>query len=151
MSGNILCPVALNHKSSWQPVLPVAIELTRTRGATLHLVTVIPKLKSSLGLPSGPDYGEDVLALDEYNKKMKKAMEQEMEVFIEEHFPDDLHVARTVATGHVDRCVLEVASRIRAQLIVMSGYSPSLRSFLLGTSAERIMRHAKCSVYIVRP
>lgn len=151
MAGNILVPVDLNHKRTWQPVLPVAVELARARGAALHLMTVVPKLSSGSGLPSGADYGENVPALDDYNRKMKKMMEREMEAFIKSYLPEDVTVKSQVAMGSVYRRVLDAASKLKVQLIIMSGYSPTLRSFLLGTSAERIARHAHCSIYIVRP
>nr|WP_298412664.1 universal stress protein [uncultured Halomonas sp.] len=151
MAGNILVPIDLNHKRTWQPVLPVAVELARSRATTLHLITVVPKLSSGSGLPSGADYGEDVPALDDYSHKMQKMMEREMEAFIKAYLPEDVPVKSQVAMGSVYRRVLEAASRNKVQLIIMSGYSPTLRSFMLGTSAERIARHAKCSIYIVRP
>lgn len=151
MSGNILFPIDLNHESSWEPVLPIAIELSRTRGDTLHVMTVVPKLKSGPGLPSGADFGEKVPSLDEYNKQLKQAMERELGKFVKERVPDDVDAQEIVGMGSVYRQILEAASGFKADLIVMSGYRPSLQSFLLGTNAERVARHAECSVYIVRP
>jgi len=147
----ILFPIDLNHESSWKPALPVAVELARARDATLHVMTVVPKLRGTPGLPSGVDFGEDVPPLEEYNRRMKESMEQEIDRFIQDEIPDDIRVEKVVAMGSVYRQILQVSEDIDANLIVMSGYRPSLQSFLLGTNAERVARHAGCSVYIVRP
>jgi len=96
-------------------------------------------------------YRENVPSLDEYNQRLKQAMEQELDKFVQERVPDDIDAKEIVGMGSVYRQILDVASRIKADLIVMSGYRPSLQSFLLGTNAERVARHAECSVYIVRP
>lgn len=148
---NILFPIDLNHESSWKPVLPVAVELARSRDASLHVMTVVPKLKGTPGLPSGADFGENVPSLEEYNRRMQEAMEQELARFVQEEVPDDIRVEKVVGVGSVYRQILQVSEDIDANLIVMSGYRPSLQSFLLGTNAERVARHAGCSVYIVRP
>ena len=151
MARNILFPIDLNHESSWVPVLPVAVELARTREATLHVMTVVPKLRSGPGLPSGVDFGEEVPSLDEYNRKLREAMEKELGRFVVERVPDDVDAKKIVGMGSVYRQILDAASRVKADLVVMSGYRPSLQTFLLGTNAERVARHADCSVYIVRP
>jgi|AntDeeMetagen681_2_1112603.scaffolds.fasta_scaffold00696_5 nucleotide-binding universal stress UspA family protein len=147
----ILFPIDLDHDSSWKPVLPVAVELARAREATLHVMTVVPKLKRTPGLPSGADFGENVPSIEEYNRTMREAMEQELGRFIADEVPDDVTVEKVVGVGSVYRQILQVAEDTDANLIVMSGYRPSLQSFLLGTNAERVTRHAGCSVYIVRP
>ena len=53
-------------------------------------------------------------------------------------------------TGGVYAGVLAVAERIGADLIVLAAHRPAMRDFLLGTNASRIVRHARCSVLVVR-
>ena len=39
---------------------------------------------------------------------------------------------------------------IKADLIVMGSHRPELRDYLLGPNAARVVRHAPCSVVVVR-
>lgn len=151
MSHNILFPIDLEHESSWKPVLPIAVELARARAATLHVMEVVPQIKGAPGLPASRDFGESVPSLEDYNRKLKEAAAREVEQFVREHVPADVETKHFVSVGSIYRQILEAANAVHADLIVMSAYRPSLRSFLLGTTAERVARHADCSVYIVRP
>ncbi len=42
MYNTILLPVDLNEESSWKKALPTALELCKTFGAKLHVMTVVP-------------------------------------------------------------------------------------------------------------
>jgi nucleotide-binding universal stress UspA family protein len=55
-----------------------------------------------------------------------------------------------VTTGRVFRGILDVAEQEKADLIVLASHRPDLRDLLIGENAERIVRHARCSVLVVR-
>ena len=55
-----------------------------------------------------------------------------------------------VGNGNVYESILEVAKRIKADLIVVQARRPELRKYLLGPNAARVVRHATCSVMVVR-
>lgn len=46
--------------------------------------------------------------------------------------------------------ILEHAKEIKADLIVLHSHDPKLSNYLLGSVASRVVRHAHCSVHIVR-
>ena len=46
--------------------------------------------------------------------------------------------------------MINVAKEIKADLIVMASHRPELRDYLLGPNAARVVRHADCSVLVVR-
>ncbi len=46
--------------------------------------------------------------------------------------------------------ILEHASEIKADLIVLHSHDPKLLNFFLGSVASRVVRHSHCSVHIVR-
>ena len=53
--------------------------------------------------------------------------------------------------GHVHETILKVAKKLGADLIVMASHPPDdLRSFLVGSSAEKVVRHADVPVLVVR-
>ena len=45
---------------------------------------------------------------------------------------------------------LSVAKQISCDLIVMASHRPGAKDFLLGPNAARVVRHANCSVTVVR-
>jgi nucleotide-binding universal stress UspA family protein len=46
--------------------------------------------------------------------------------------------------------VLAEAQFWGADLIIIGSHKPSIRTHLLGSNAEKIVRHANCSVMVVR-
>ncbi|MES2700112.1 MAG: universal stress protein [Pseudomonadota bacterium] len=46
--------------------------------------------------------------------------------------------------------MLEIASTIEADLIVLASHRPQMKDFLIGENAERVVRHARLSVMVVR-
>jgi nucleotide-binding universal stress UspA family protein len=59
---------------------------------------------------------------------------------------------RHVAVGRPSHAIVEVASRLRADLIVMGTHGRTgLRRAVIGSVAEYVVRHAPCSVMCVKP
>lgn len=56
----------------------------------------------------------------------------------------------TTRIGSVYNEVLAEADVWAADLIVVGSHSPSMSTYLLGSNAQNIVRHAKCSVLVVR-
>ena len=48
MFKSILLPIDLNHPSSWEKALPLALEMAANGKAELHLLTIVHDLGSSL-------------------------------------------------------------------------------------------------------
>ena len=42
------------------------------------------------------------------------------------------------------------AKKIGADLIIVASHKPNVGDYLLGTTAARVVRHATCSVFVVR-
>jgi nucleotide-binding universal stress UspA family protein len=47
--------------------------------------------------------------------------------------------------------VLTEAEEWGADLIIVGSHNPSMSTYLLGSNAQKIVRHANCSVLVVRP
>jgi nucleotide-binding universal stress UspA family protein len=60
-------------------------------------------------------------------------------------------VSSVVCLGAVHAETIKEAERIGADLIVVGSHQPSNATYLLGSSATTIVRHARCSVLVVRP
>lgn len=140
MYNSILVPIDLLDEASWKNVLPIAIEEARNSDAKLCLVAA---LDINLGI-AAPHLG------DNFNAKQLEHGKERLEKVAKEHIPDDVNVQCVVRDGRPYREILEVASDVDADLIIMASHRPSLGSFLLGANAAKVVRHAKCSVLVVR-
>jgi nucleotide-binding universal stress UspA family protein len=141
MYRNILLPVDLSDKHSWRKALPTAIALSTTFQAELHVMTVVPEF----GLPMvGQFFPPD------YEAKMHQHVADQLKDLIAAQVPDGVAVKRIVAAGKIYQQILRVAKEIEAELIVMGSHHPELSDYLLGPNAARVMRHADCSVMVVR-
>lgn len=52
--------------------------------------------------------------------------------------------------GHSGRAITEHAKKIGADCIIVGSHKPGLRDYFLGSTAARIVRHASCSVHVLR-
>lgn len=59
-------------------------------------------------------------------------------------------VRHVIATGRAYEEVLRLAKKTEASLIVVGAHKADLTDYLLGPNAARVVRHANCSVYVVR-
>ena len=141
MYKNILIPIDLKHESSWQRALPIALVEARHSGAQLHVVTVIPAVDMLLTAVHLPK---------DFNRKQREQASHQLAELVKKEVPDDISVRQTVKEGSVYREILHEADDVNADLIVMASHRPELKDYLLGLNAARIVRHADCSVLVVR-
>jgi nucleotide-binding universal stress UspA family protein len=138
---NILLPVDLSDKHSWRKALPTALALRQTFEAALHVMTVVP----DFGMPIVGQYFPP-----DYEAKLHEHVAAQLKDFLAEQVPEDVAVQRIVAAGKIYQQILSVAGQVKADLIVMGSHRPELADYLLGPNAARVVRHADCSVMVVR-
>ncbi len=107
------------------------------------------------------DPGGEIIALHVYEAPSGAAA-----AYISE---DDLHRARRTAqqrleervrdvpearaelvAGHSGRTIADFAKEQNADCIIMGSHKPELTDYLLGSTAARVVRHAPCSVIVLR-
>lgn len=141
MHENVLLPIDLQHEASWAKALPEARKLAGSDG-TVHLLGIVPDIGSSMVATFLPK-GFEVRALEE----MKSALDS----FAAAHFPSGGKVAAHVGHGHVSETILKTAKDVEADLIVMASHRPDeLRSILISSHANSVVRHSPVSVLVVR-
>ena len=141
MYKDLLLPIDLNQDSSWKSALPVAIEHARAFGTRLHVMTVVPDFGMTMVgqfFPKG------------FEKKAVEACQSKLRAFIDTEIPKDIPTQCIVAEGTVYERILELAKKLKIDLIVLAAHRPELRDYLLGPNAARVVRHAACSVLVVR-
>jgi len=122
--------------------LDAALALAREYRATLTTVIVQPHL---------PRYGATVGEVDEERQvgdQQVRRLISEVQAHAAEH---DTQVQTEVRLGHPAQEIVHRAQQLDADLIVIghSGHFAILDRFL-GSTAEKISRHAPCSVLITR-
>ncbi|MBO6826382.1 MAG: universal stress protein [Sneathiella sp.] len=141
MYKHILLTVDLETEDSWKKTVPEAVSYAKMSGATLHVMMVVPNFGMSIVgsfFPKG--YEEDV---------MEKANEH-LHDFVKEHIPSDIKVQHIVGHGSVYEEILRVQKKLKCDLIILGAHRPSMQDYLLGPNAARVVRHADCSVLVVR-
>ncbi|AUH34502.1 universal stress protein [Paracoccus tegillarcae] len=143
MHDNILLPIDINQKASWQHALPAAVRQAGENG-TIHLLGIVQDFGSSMVatfLPKG------------YEKKVLETMKANLNEFAEAHLKnlEGVNVKTHVGHGHVAETILKSAKKLGADLIVMGSHKPDeLRSMLISSHANAVVRHSPVSVMVVR-
>ncbi len=142
MYKNILLAVDLNHDSSWQSALPTAVEMTRGGGGSLHLLAISPDF--GMALVSG-FFSKD------FERKALEHLFEEVEKFAKTHVAEDIKYEVHIGQGAIASEIIRVAEEQSVDLIVMASHSPEeVRDFLVGSNADRVVRHSPISVLVVR-
>lgn len=60
------------------------------------------------------------------------------------------NVEPVVVIGHAAQTILDFASKNSIDCIVVASHRPEFSDYLIGSTAARVVRHANCSVHVVR-
>ena len=141
MYENIIVTVDLADPNSWKKALPTAVAFSQSFGSAIRLMTVVPEF----GLASVAQYFPD-----DYTEKATEAAEAELKELAADNLPSDIPVEVSVAHGSPYSEILRIAKETGADLIIMTSHRPELKDYLLGPNAARVVRHADCSVMVLR-
>jgi nucleotide-binding universal stress UspA family protein len=141
MFKDILLPVDLGNPETQEKAVSTAIELAKAFGSRLHVMTIVP------------DFGESFVSSFfpvDYQEKAVEAANQSLHAFVKERVPEGIPVQHIVAHGTIYEEILSFAKEQSIDMIVMASHRPELQDYLLGPNASRVVRHADCSVTVVR-
>lgn len=140
MYKKILVAVDLSEQDVAQPALAAAIELANLTNAEVRLVYVRHRLPNS---PIGI-IASDLLSDQEsfFNAEMAKLAAKVPLA------KEKLSTANLVGTVYAE--ILHEAKDWKADLIIVSAHTPSMATYLLGSNAAKIVRHADCTTLVVR-
>ncbi|MBT3361464.1 MAG: universal stress protein [Rhodospirillales bacterium] len=142
MFKHILLPVDLNSEHSWRKALPVAVENCKNFGATLHVITVVPDVGGNVAVAQ--------FFPDGYEDKMLEQAHDDLHAFSAREISEGVRVQHIISHGSIYKEILDAAVKVRADLILMAAHGPGLGDYLIGPNAARVVRHANCSVMVVR-
>ncbi len=141
MTQHVLLPVDPDEKMSWQRALPEAVAQAKQRGATLHIMTVVPSFGSSIVASYFPK---------DFAEKATAEAERELKTLAANEIPADLAHDLIVAHGRIHQQIVETANAIKADLIVMASHKPEWSDTFLAPNAAQVLQHAPMSVLIIR-
>ncbi len=135
MYKNILVPVVFDqsHDTNAAFLCASALADEGAKFTVLHVMEAIPSY-AEFQIPS------DALARahDEIRKELK-------------HLAAGLGDAEAVlVTGHAGRTIVDYAADHDIDCIVVASHTPGLKDYFIGSTADRVVRHAGCAVHVVR-
>jgi nucleotide-binding universal stress UspA family protein len=140
MPRTILLPIDLSDKGSWERALAEALSLLGDKGI-LHVVSVLP----DFGMAQVSDFFDR-----NFEKDALAGFGKSLADWVEKHVPDKVEVHPHILHGTIYDEILRAAEKLKVDVIVMGSHRPEFKDYLLGPNAARVVRHADCSVYVVR-
>ncbi|MGL5386695.1 MAG: universal stress protein [Serratia sp. (in: enterobacteria)] len=142
MYKTILVPVDIAEDVLTEHALEHVVYLAKMSGAKVHFFHALPDASAfvtaySFGIKEFENQAE-VKAIEGL-KKIMAAIDLPLE-----------RLSYTISFGSPRDEVLQLAEEIEADLIVIGSRRPSVKTYLLGSNAAAIVRHAKISVMVVR-
>lgn len=136
MYKTILVPIDIANLDKGKSMIDVATALAGkdTQIMLLNVVEEIPNWAAA-ELPQGILDKSHQTSVNEMNA-IAKSSGTEMEV--------------EVRMGHSYKTILEVAEEKFVDLIIIASHRPGLQDYFLGSTAAKVVRHAKCSVLVTR-
>jgi len=141
---NIVVLVDLDEESSWRRALPRAIDYAGHAGARLHVLTIVPDEMFKMTVVA------QIIPEDYEDKLIEDAKRRLAEIVAGQATAEGPEIEPVVRLGSVYKEALRYARDIGAELIVLGAHKPELKDYLLGSNASQIVRHAPCSVWVVR-
>ena len=140
MYKTILLPIDLDDIAAAKPAIERATKLASLNGAALRLLNV------QISVPAS--YIDFVP--DSFEHELKTQCEDRLKsIAAKMPLPAD-RVSWVARSGGVYTEILAEATKCGADLIVLGSHRPTMATYLLGSNAQTVTRHARCSVLIAR-
>ncbi len=142
MFKKVLYPIDVPEGGLCRDALDEVVEEVRKWGATLYLIYVLPGFNMPLVATYFPKDAE---------KKARAAAKAQLDSYIQEHIPEGLPVVPVLRQGTAYEEILAESRKHDVDLIIIPGQDhPSMEKWLLGTTTSKVVRHAHCSVLVLR-
>ena len=140
MFNKIVVPVDPSEVDFAKPALTAAANLAGQTGGEIHLIAVMPVMNG---------YVTELLPAD-YEVGLEKETEARVRKLATDAGIDGSKLTVCLRSGSVYHEVIDEATRWGADAIVVCSHRPQMSTYLLGSNAAKIVRHAPCSVVVLR-
>jgi len=136
MYSTILVPIDMAHVAEGKANIDLAAQHAAA-GAKIILLNVVEDIPNwaAVELPAGL-IDQSIESAQSELKAIATAAGMKMEI--------------EVRTGHSYNTILDVAKEKDVDLIIIASHRPGLQDYFLGSTAAKVVRHASCSVLVVR-
>lgn len=136
MYDTIMMPLAQDDGAETDKALTIAAALLNPGGklVLIHVMEIIPSM-AMVHIP------EDVL---------EKAKETMTTMLAQVASRASGQTTEVLTSGHVGRTIVDYAEAHNIDCIVMRSHHPVISDIVLGSSAAFVVRHAGCSVHVMR-
>lgn len=135
MYKNILVAVALDHSPDGGKAFAIAQALADA-GARITALNILEEI---------PVYAAHYIP-DELLTNRRSEAEAELKAEI----GGIANVQTAVITGHAGQGIVTFAKENDIDCIIINSHRPGLQDFFLGSTANRVVRHAECAVHVLR-
>ena len=142
MYKTILVPIDIEEDLLTEHALEHVEYLAKISGAKVHFFHALPDASAFVTA-----YSFDIKEFE--NQAEVKAVDKLKKIMSEIDIPLD-RLDYTISFGSPRDEVLQLADEIGADLIIIGSRRPSVKTYLLGSNAAAIVRHANISVMVVR-
>lgn len=136
MFKTILVPIDMAHVAEGKANIEIAAQHADA-GAKIILLNVVEDI---------PNWAAAELPTNLQENSLKKA-QAELQA-IANASGRDLDVE--VRSGRSYKTILEVADQKQVDMIIIASHRPGLQDYFLGSTAAKVVRHATCSVLVMR-
>lgn len=136
MYKTILVPIDLADSEKGKAMIKIA-RMMGDKDARIILITVIEIV---------PAYVAAQVPREILDKTGENAAEELKAIAKAAGIKPDIEVR----SGAAHNAILDQAEKLEADLILVGSHKPGLEDYLLGSTAARIVRHARCSVLVIR-
>ncbi len=140
MFKTILVAIDLEHEEQNRRILQAAKNVADANGADVLLLEVVAAAPAIVSQFLDENY-EQLASGQAQNELAKLAKGLDLE---------SGEASCLIRFGTVYDEVLAAARQVNADLIITGSHKPNVSDYLLGSNAARIMRHAECSVLVIR-
>lgn len=136
MYDKILIPVDMSHTEKAIPMIEVAKKLAGENTQYI-LMSVIYQV---------PGYLETSIP-QEYFEMSKEEARKTLNVLAKD---SDIEANVKLCSGEAAHEILSHSKEQNVDMIIIGSHRPGLSDYLLGSTAARVVRHAKCPVLVLR-
>lgn len=140
MFKKILLPIDPAETGFADKALATASQFARDYGTRIRLLAVCPEVQSFVASQLPEDWqAREIEQTDLILEKIRSELDA----------PADL-VDGQIRRGSVYQEVIDEAEQSACDLILMTSHKPGLSTYFVGSNAAHIVRHAQCSVMVLR-
>jgi len=138
MFKSVFIAIDMDEPTSWSKALPTAVAMAKSSDAPLTLGTIIPDWEAVRDAQWSPAA---------YRK-----MQEQARIRLDKLADQCGYALHNIAvgSGSVGGGIVDLAEQAGADLIVLASHRPGLKDYLIGAHALHVVRHARCSVFVVR-